>query len=246
MNEINYKFRGVDVFFAPAVDNDVMINATELLKQYPGKRMNNFLRSEHTKALIKQLESETSISASQLVVVIKGNYSDGRTQGTWMYEKLALAFALWLDPEFFSWCLGKIKELLTNGYAIKDSEINNLINNNTALQSIVDQLTPKAQYYDKVLNDTEYKYNFTQICQSLRLNIGRKDLVRLLIDNGYAFRDKNGKGFYLKTPWSFENYIGTVTCLDKKTGRYRNAIRWSEYGRAWLDGLTAKWGIPRH
>ena len=100
MNEINYKFRGVDVFFAPAVDNDVMINATELLKQYPGKRMNNFLRSEHTKALIKQLESETSVSASQLVVVIKGNYSDGRTQGTWMYEKLALAFALWLDPDF--------------------------------------------------------------------------------------------------------------------------------------------------
>lgn len=70
-----------------------MVNASDMLKAFPAKRMNDFLRLKTTKEFIKILESETGIPVS---IVNKG----GRKQGTWMHKILAYKFASWLSPEF--------------------------------------------------------------------------------------------------------------------------------------------------
>lgn len=238
-SELNFQFNGVNIYFAPSVDNNVMINATELVRLYPGKRINNFLRNDHTKALIKQLETETRKSATELIVIVKGGQP--QAQGTWMHEKLALAFALWLDVEFFSWCLGKIKEIIVQGYAVRDTEFNNMVANNASLQTLVNQLTPKAQFYDDVLANSNYKYNFTDVCRILNLNLTRRTLAQVLIDRGFAYRNSRGKGFYLKNPYCTMGYLGTVTV--KVNGQYKKALRWSDSGLAWLFSLMNNWGF---
>lgn len=84
-------------------DNE-MVCATDILKSFPGKKINNFLRQSDTKAFIEVLRkkfSETPKSASlenQILIVNKGGDSD--RQGTWMCKLLAYKFAAWLDPEF--------------------------------------------------------------------------------------------------------------------------------------------------
>ena len=120
-NLLNFDYNGCTIPFV-LTGNDVMINATEMIKSYPKKRINDFLSNQQTKDLIRVLESETGIPASQLVVVVKGNYSTGIKQGTWMHRKVAIAFAMWLSPVFYSWCLGKLDEIINNGIAFRDSE----------------------------------------------------------------------------------------------------------------------------
>ena len=70
-----------------------MVNATDMLKAFPNKRMGDFLRLKQTKEYISLLESETIIP----VTVIK---QGGSEQGTWMNRLLAYDFAAWLSPEF--------------------------------------------------------------------------------------------------------------------------------------------------
>ena len=82
-------------------DNE-MVNATDMAKNY-GKRPVDFLKLESTEAFIEALKSDVSqnnIINFEPVITIKGNYSDGRSQGTWMTKLLAYKFASWLDPKF--------------------------------------------------------------------------------------------------------------------------------------------------
>lgn len=73
-------------------DNE-MVNATDMIKSFPEKRINNFLRNQQTKDFIRVLESDTLISAT----IIK---QGGTEQGTWMHKLLAYKFAAWLSAEF--------------------------------------------------------------------------------------------------------------------------------------------------
>jgi hypothetical protein len=70
-----------------------MVNATDMIRAFPVKRMNNFLRQKQTKEFIEALESDALKSAT----VIK---QGGSEQGTWMHKLLAYKFAGWLDPKF--------------------------------------------------------------------------------------------------------------------------------------------------
>ena len=45
---LSQKYNGVDVLFGPSTDNDVMIFVTDVVQLFPGKRINNFLRSQQT------------------------------------------------------------------------------------------------------------------------------------------------------------------------------------------------------
>jgi len=100
------KFKGSLIAFD--FDSD-MICATDMIKAFPEKKMNNFLRQQQTKDFISILlnnltsKSDTLKSASnenQVLRIIKGNHSNGQTQGTWMHKRLAFKFAAWLSPEF--------------------------------------------------------------------------------------------------------------------------------------------------
>jgi hypothetical protein len=70
-------------------ENEI-INATDMIKHYPNKRMNDYLKLKSTKEYQKYLESETGNPAT---IVKQG----GIEQGTWMCHKMALDFASWLD-----------------------------------------------------------------------------------------------------------------------------------------------------
>lgn len=77
-----------------AFDFDMeIVNATDMLKSYPNKRMNDFLRQKSTKEYINYLEMKTGIP----VTLVKYG---GSKQGTWMHRKLAYEFAGWLSIEF--------------------------------------------------------------------------------------------------------------------------------------------------
>lgn len=69
-----------------------MINATDMLKAFPEKRMNDFLRLKSTKDYIYALELKTGFP------VISTN--TGKFGGTFMYKLLAYKFAGWLNSNF--------------------------------------------------------------------------------------------------------------------------------------------------
>jgi hypothetical protein len=97
-------------------DNEI-INATDMIKAYPKKRMSDFLKLDGTKDFIDLLESENKksrITEYQVLTIIKGNFSDNRKQGTWMHKLLALKFAAWLEPKF------ELFVFMTFDKAIKD------------------------------------------------------------------------------------------------------------------------------
>ena len=80
-------------------DNEI-VNATDMLRNYPEKRMNNFLRNEQTKEFIKVLERSARISAPDFKAVTQTINVYGKSSGTWMHKLLAYKFAAWLNPEF--------------------------------------------------------------------------------------------------------------------------------------------------
>lgn len=71
-----------------------MMNATDILKMFPEKRMNNFLRLDSTKAFIEVLEKKLNTPNGAI------KKSAGRYGGTYMHKLLAYKFAAWLSPEF--------------------------------------------------------------------------------------------------------------------------------------------------
>ena len=257
------KFNGVDVWFGPSTDNDVMIFVTDVIKMYPNKNISNFLSNKSTQRLLDQVSSELGIPKSQLIVQIRGNYSDGRPQGTWMHKKIALAFAMWLDPVFYSWCIDKLIELLTYGSVSMDNEwfgqasysnpqVQDIINqlqqenqqlkqeNNNLWQTVNNQ-QPQVDYYNQILNQhPNNSYTTKDILVQIGARISSKDFIKMLINNGYASRV--GKTWQLKSPWC-KNRLRTTDyrrCVD---GVIRPVLRWSEAGKHFVWMLAKDWNL---
>ena len=234
---IEFAYNGVNIPFA-LTGSDVMINATEMIKLFPGKRINNFLRNDQTQELIKQIESETRISATQLVISLRGNTSK-YDQGTWMHRKIAIAFAMWLSPAFYSWCLGKLDELINNGIALRDSEIQRL-------QYQISQMQPQVDYYKGVLTFSGLSYSTEDICKQLCLGCGPRVLLDRLEQLGYIYRRQSG-AWHLSSGYDNCGYLTVTTKLvtSKKTGKqYTKPVkRWTEEGKHWIWSLRKKLGL---
>jgi 7-keto-8-aminopelargonate synthetase-like enzyme len=71
-----------------------MVNATDMLKAFPEKRMNNFLRLDSTKEFMNALNKKLNAPNSAI------RKSTGRYGGTYMHKLLAYKFAGWLNAEF--------------------------------------------------------------------------------------------------------------------------------------------------
>jgi hypothetical protein len=69
------------------------VNATDMLKAFPNKRMSDFLSLKATKEYTEYLKSKTGIP----VLTVKHG---GTGHGTWMHRKLAYDFAAWLSVDF--------------------------------------------------------------------------------------------------------------------------------------------------
>ncbi|MGH1337266.1 MAG: KilA-N domain-containing protein [Aureispira sp.] len=146
-----YEYEGQEITFEFA-DGNKMINATEMVKSFKDKRVNNFLRSKQTKEYIEALEKRYADSRiaykREVLRVVKGGDASKGGQGTWMDEKLALKFAAWLSIDFELWIYDRIFELLTTGktelQAVKPS--NSLVK---SIRLIADQL----EAHDKDITD---------------------------------------------------------------------------------------------
>ena len=245
VGNFNFNFNGVNIPFEATLGNtSVMVNATEMAKSmsktkmdYDRLRPSKWLITVDCNRYINALIKNGRISSINDVVKrvsIPGRRGRGQT---WMEKKLAIRYAQWLDEDFAIWVDDRIDEILTNGYSFMTQENGNL-------QTIINQLQPKADYYDQVLQNSNFVYSTRDLCLSLGLNqkgITNKNLIKRLISESYGYRTLDGK-FHLYEPYNSEGYLGTNTelCPD---GKYRTSKKWSEYGRIWIYGLAKKWGI---
>lgn len=246
---LNFEYEGSIVPFV-FTGNDVMINATEMVKLFPGKKMNHFLSNNQTTELVNQLESDAGIPASELIRVVKGGIP--QEQGTWMHRKIAIAFAMWLSPKFYSWCLGKIDEIINQGYAFRDAEIQKrdieiqkLQGEVGNLSNILQSQAPQVSYYNNVLTYSGLAYSTEEICKSLGLGCGPKELLKRLENFGYIYR--RGKIWHLSSKFDDCGYTVSTTKLvkSKKTGKEfaKPVKKWTESGKHWIWSLKNKLGF---
>lgn len=97
------------------VRNDGMYNLTQMC-QANEKYINDFLKLKSTQAYLKELESDTKIPLSQLLVVKKGNCQHWE-QGTWGHKYIAIKLARWVNVKFELWCDKNIFALMDKGEA---------------------------------------------------------------------------------------------------------------------------------
>ena len=106
--DLKFYYQDHEIIFSK--DEEVMVNATQMAKAF-GKRIDFFLKAEHTQALMEVAQfppygGNSDSQEPRKLVVTKGHL------GTWMHRVLALKFAAWLDPKFEFWVFSTIEEIL--------------------------------------------------------------------------------------------------------------------------------------
>ena len=90
-----------------ASSKSLYINATEIGKQF-NKRPSNWLKTAETKEYIDAVCRCSNMSNGELIEVKQG----GSHQGTWLHNKLFIAYARWLNPIFAVECDNRIQSIL--------------------------------------------------------------------------------------------------------------------------------------
>lgn len=261
MEDKNYtfNFRGNDIEFSLRGDGKgSMINATEMAKPF-GKRPVDWLRTNPSKEFIEAVSSEVRICTSQLVVIVKGNYSTGVKQGTWMHEDIALEFARWLDPIFSIWCNDRVKEIMINGYSIIDQSreaftkayrdiqqrLLNFENENLELKKTLNEQGPMIDFLNTIMTHSISTYTTTEIVKGLNFKIGVKEVFSRLVNDGIIFYQ--GDKWFLRSPYDRNEYTRQITVETKASTKdhpiFVTVSRWTEQGRAFLYSLALKWGV---
>lgn len=126
MKSLEFIYQETEIHFALQNEGNVMVNANEMAKAF-NKRIDHFLKAEHTKEFIKALEKDVASlppyggsendklqpnGGCSNIKIIETNTN----HGTFMHEVLALKFAAWLDVEFELWVYKKINEVLFGNY----------------------------------------------------------------------------------------------------------------------------------
>ena len=249
-NLISFDYNGVTIPFE-LTGNDVMINATEMAKLFPGKRIAEWKRLPST---INYLEAMFDMGfshfkdGSDLIISNKGSQINGSRGGgsTWMHRLVAIEFARWLNPKFSIWCNMKIDEIINQGYAFRDAEIQRLSQENNNLQGMIQSMQPQVDYYKDVLTYSRLSYSTEQICKELNLGCSSKTLLNKLEEFGYIYRRQDGKWF-LSAGYDNCGYIIVTTkvVISSKTGKkYSKPVkRWTEEGKHFIWSLKKKLGF---
>jgi len=109
-DKLIYEFNETTIEFQLNGEKDVKVNATQMAKVY-GKRLDVFLKAEHTKAFIEALQF-TPNGVNSAKITIDDIIETKGQNGTFMHRALALKFAAWLNPHFEVWVYMKIEDLL--------------------------------------------------------------------------------------------------------------------------------------
>lgn len=121
------QYEGFNVSFL-AGNRKVKVNATQMAKVF-GKRIDNYLANEDTKAFIETLKlpdfsGDLDIKDESDIIEKKGR------NGTWMHRVLALHFAAWLDKKFEVWVYITVDKLLFGELpklAVEKSDLDKLV-----------------------------------------------------------------------------------------------------------------------
>ncbi|WP_088656237.1 phage antirepressor KilAC domain-containing protein [Geofilum rhodophaeum] len=187
-----FNYQGNNITFLS--DKDLMVNATEMLRSFPSKRMSDFTNSQSTHAFCEALYRKTGIPVLEVT-------HGGRSAGTWMHQKLALKFAAWLSPDFELWVYDRIEELLKHGATALNPESlldpDYVIKVMTALkeeraekelaQSQVREMAPKALFADAVSTSSRSCLigELAKILKQNGVEIGQNRLFEWLRSHGY-------------------------------------------------------------
>lgn len=191
-----YKYNNKEVTFQLTGKEGVVINATQMAKAFPNKRVNDYLRLPSTQELIQAITRKSRNSDYQAVITKPGTPQFGG--GTWMCEDLALDFAQWLSVDFKLWCNDRIKELLTIGFTATPDTLENILTNPDLIIGLasklkearqeIEILKPKADYYDRFV-ESGYLTSFRDTAKEFNI-MGEQEFISLLERNRYLYRDQ--------------------------------------------------------
>lgn len=108
---LEFIYQDTEIHFLLNNDDNVMVNATEMAKAF-NKKIDNYLRLESTKLLIKELEKIVFVPSD----VREQNIIYATNKSTYMHRILALDFAAWLDINFKIWIYQTIEKVLFGHY----------------------------------------------------------------------------------------------------------------------------------
>lgn len=113
---LNFIYQDTEIhFLINPLDDNVMVNATEMAKPFK-KRVKNFLRLEETKNFINYQVEKNYIGSDVSRYIEENIYYSNNKAGTYMTRKLALKFAMWLDIAFEDWVFETIEKILFANY----------------------------------------------------------------------------------------------------------------------------------
>lgn len=88
-----------------------------------------FLRNQETKDLIAELEGEVSdvrkctSLENQVIRVVKGNFTDGIKQGTYVCKELVYRYAMWISPKFALLVIRTFDKLVTGELKVVSNQL---------------------------------------------------------------------------------------------------------------------------
>ena len=117
MKTVKFIYNETTINFEPTNSEDVMVNATQMAKAFPVKRMNDFLSNQQTQDFIHVCLSISNGNSRYLSFNKREDIIQSRPKfGTYMHRVLALKFAAWLDPEFEFWMITTIDQIILGHY----------------------------------------------------------------------------------------------------------------------------------
>lgn len=255
MNNAIFQYNGNAVTFQLG-NGDVMVNATQMAKPF-NKRPVDYLRLPSTNELLSAIVGKSHISENQIVTTVQGSSDNGG--GTWLHEDIALDFAQWLSVDFKLWCNDRIKELMRHGMTATPDRLEEMLQNPDLLiglaselkreraekerlmmtareqQQVIKQISPKAEYYDTVLQSDDL-VQITVIAKELGMSAAVLNKKLHLLGVQYyqsktwlLYSKYHGNGF---TKPKTHTYTGEDDKPHIKTHTY-----WTQKGREFILDL---------
>ncbi len=142
-------------------EQDIFINATNIARHF-NKQASKWLENKDTIEYIEVYSRKLNIAYGDFIVVRKGG-NDKTAQGTWIHQKLIVAFARWLSPEFAVWCDITIEEILKSQMSKPIQQPQTQTSQNHDFPKLTSELNDYEIYSNKLLGFLENLRNRNQI-----------------------------------------------------------------------------------
>ena len=160
-NALTKQFNGFNIRVR---EIDGYIHASDMCKVGKSKKVYDYKENKTTIEFINALESDTGISASQLIQSKKGNAKAGA--GTWVHPYVAINLAQWISPMFAVKVAGWVAKFISGDVSLIKEAVENLnditgkVNNiNVATNPEDGSAVLLLKTYEKDSFDAKYEYN---------------------------------------------------------------------------------------